>query len=312
MPVGGTAQYSVIARDASGQTVAAPAVAWSSGTPAVGTITAVGLATGLSRGQSVISASAGNVTSLPATLNVIESGACDGIAAVAQWDARVSFSYSDYVETPSGALVTVTHDARVGAALTPAGSVGGKLLWTGALYGVDYPQFQPGVNIYVREEFDDHVSDPTELMTLDGIGTPVPTPGVDGMRLEVDLATCTFQFFVTPSVHTTLTKIEHAVLVLPGPDEGTRVFTGDTPLGTLQKGVTPLGAWRAAGVGDYPDPRLIFPAYAITAIPPSLDAYVPSGEFAQSAYLAINATGPRSASFGGQTLVNYSIVVHVP
>ncbi|MEO8078924.1 MAG: hypothetical protein ABI641_00245 [Caldimonas sp.] len=310
VPVGGVAQYSAIARDASGQMVATPMLEWLSGTPAVGTVTPAGAATGASVGQTTITASSGNVTSAPAVLNVIEAGACDGIASIGQFDARVSFDYSDYIVTPVGATVVATHSAYVSATLLPAPSVFGKLEWVGALVGTDPPGHVPGANAYIDESLEDYASDPTEVITVKGVGQPLPTPGVDGMRLEVDLSTCTFQFYVTPSVHTTQTNTEHAVLLLPGPNEGTHTYSQDTPLGILQKGVTPLGNWRTLTLGDYPQPYLIFPSVSIAGIPVSGDAYVPSGVLPQAAFFDPANPLPRSASFGGATLVNYFIAAH--
>jgi hypothetical protein len=313
--VGGAAQYRVVAWDANGQMIAAPALTWTAATPAVGTIGTDGLATGASVGQTTIIASAGGVSSQPAVLNVVvprvpPAGACDGIASVQQWDARVYFDYSDYYVNKIGATVLTDHAAYVAAALMPAGTVSGKLQWIGELVGADPPGHIPGRNIYVNEQFDDHISDPTELVTLKGLGQPVPTPGVDGMRLEVDPANCTFQFYVTPSGATTLSKTEHAVNVLPGPDEGTFTYQQDMPLGILQRGITPLGPWRESGVGDYTANLLYFSSYSNLAIPVGADAYISSGLYGQTPFIDSSNLAPRSASFGGRVRVNYSIRAH--
>jgi hypothetical protein len=99
--IGGTAQFTVIARNGSGQVIATPAVSRASGRPAVGTILPSGLAAGLSLGQTLITASAGSAASLPAVLIVSAAGAlCDGIEAVPEW--RVSLAYSIPPAAPMG------------------------------------------------------------------------------------------------------------------------------------------------------------------------------------------------------------------
>ena len=124
-------------------------------------------------------------------------------------------------------------------------------------------------------------------------------------------STGTFQFYVAPSVHVTLTQTEHAVLTLPGPNEGTHVYSQDLPQGIIQRGVTPLGPWRAFGIGDYSDRILLFPSYSIGAIPPSLDAFVPSGVFPQIAFFdPLNPA--RHIGGDGTTRVDYHIRAHGP
>jgi hypothetical protein len=57
--VGGTVQFTVTARNGSGQVITAPPVAWASSNTAVGTISAEGVATGIAPGQTGMTASAG-------------------------------------------------------------------------------------------------------------------------------------------------------------------------------------------------------------------------------------------------------------
>jgi hypothetical protein len=181
-----------------------------------------------------------------------------------------------------------------------------KLYWVGALVPGYDPIIAVNEDNYVklRETFDDKVSDPTVLSEVVGSGVPVPTAGEDGFRLEVDLSTCTYQFFVITSQHTKVEVTTTAVLTVPGPDEGLRTYNLDLPLGLLQKGITPLGSWRTDGLGeDYstiPDryaPDASFPtlsSYSVgVIIPPNLDGYIPSGLYNQGLFFDLDNPVPR-------------------
>jgi len=288
--VSDVAQYSVVARDGTGLVMAAPPVVWVSDTPAVGTITSAGLATGVSLGQTPITATAGSVASPPAVLNVVETTACDGIAAVQAWTVNLEYLYGDDITTNAGAFQADTNQhVTVAATLAVTGPVfGNELNWTGPLVlGPAHPGSVLRSQVAISENLNDQVSDPTTVAELsDNRGSPVPTPGVDGFRLEVDLSACTFRFFAAPSANTTLTITEHAVNTVPGPNDGIpQVSTQDTPLGLLQKGVTPLGSWRANGLGDFSQIITGFASYSVAAtVPVGVDAYIPSGVYAQPAF----------------------------
>jgi Bacterial Ig-like domain (group 2) len=291
--VGGTAQYSVVARDATGQVMTTPTVTWAAETPAVGTITPDGLATGASLGQTRITATTGSVVSPAAVLIVVETGACDGIAAVPQWTVNLEYVYADSITTLAGAEVSATQRAVVTATLSSQGAVyQNKVNWVGPLVpGLDHLSATPKIPVHIIEDFSDLFSDPTLVGKLfyDQGGLPAPTPGVDGFRLEVDLATCTFRFFAAPSTHTKLQKTEHAIHVAPGPDEGLREFTQITELGLVQKGVTPLGDWRTVGMGDYSKAFENLTSYSVAAtVPIDVDALIPSGLFAQAFFDPLN------------------------
>jgi hypothetical protein len=314
--VGGTAQYSVVARDGTGLVMATPPVVWASDTLAVGTITQAGLATGVSLGQTSITAMAGSVVSPPAVLNVVAQGvvsvgACDSIEAVPQWDVQLRYFYSDSITTSTQAVVDVAHFVSVTATLTAASPVGGILEWSGSLAGAAFAD-GTGSGVHLDELLDDTVtSDPTTVATVKADGPPVPTDGVDGFTLKVDLSTCTFQFTMAPSVHATFTSTVHAVATLPGPDEGTTVTTGDIALGLLQKGITPLGPWRTLGVGDFSDYKS-FDSYSIAFVPVGTDAYIPSGAFAQAAFWDPPSPAPRGTGPGleGHADVYFNISPH--
>lgn len=308
--LGGTVQYSVVGRDDSGLVIATPPVSWAAGVPGVGSLTPAGLATGIGLGQTPITAMAGSVLSPPAVLNVVDHPiACDGIAAVPRWEAQLAFIYLDSATTKDKVDVFVEHDAAVSATLTAvAGSVGSKVEWSGSL--VPAPQLLKNLQgpVQLFEHSSDLVSDPTMVLDARGVGSPLPTPGSAGFTLTVDLSTCTFQFTSVPSVSVTLTTTEHAVHTLPGPDEGVTVTTMDLPLGMLQKGVTPLGAWRTAGMADQ-RPTNYFPSYSLAFAPTDADAYVPSGLLAQPAFFNPPSATPRGgAAQYGSADVLYSLL----
>lgn len=158
------------------------------------------------------------------------------------------------------------------------------------------------------ETFKDFVSDPTVdsiLVTRIGDTDPVATPGIDDFRLEVDLSTCTFQFFVTPTAHTSTDVTTHAVLTLPGPDEGTRTYALTLPMGLLQKGSTPLDSWRTNGLGDYSKNLPLFPSYSVgVTIPSNLDGYIPSGLYNQGLFFDLVQPAPRQNT----TVMSYGMV----
>ncbi len=248
--VGGMAQYSVVARDGAGLVVASPSVTWVAATPAIGTITAAGTATGTSRGQTGITARGSGVTSSPAVLNVVDTtvvdggGACDGVAGVPEWQVALAYVYLDDVLAPAPVELFAEHDVSVAATLTPAGTVGGRVQWSGSLVPANLLTNVSGA-VQLFEHSSDVQSDPNIDLSARGIGAPLATDGVAGFTLTIDLSTCTYRFTVAPSVSVTITKTEHAITTLPEPEEGVRTYTQVLPLGLLQKGSAPLGDWRA-------------------------------------------------------------------
>lgn len=314
IPVGGTAQYTVVARDGTGLVVATPPVVWASSAPAVGSITAAGLATGESLGQTPITATAGSVVSPQTMLNVVDS-ACAGVAAVRGWQINLWYAYHDSITTPANGDVTAGHVSSVASTLTAASGGGsGILMWTGQLAsapGAVYNGIQYRSETVLNEELNDLISDPTDVIVVDGAGSPLPTPGVDGFTLKVDLATCTFQFTAAPSVHTTITRTVHAVNTLPGSDEGTHVTEQDFPLGLLRKGTTPLGDWRTMGMGGYPNQFEFTVSYFIGSFPENSDGYMPSGMFPQGVFFNPPSTTTRGTGTGpspGDVTYSYKIV----
>ena len=315
LPVGGLGSLTADARDASGTALPASAVTWSSLNPQIASVDTNGSVTGTSVGTTQVLASAGGeADTVP--VSVVDS-ACDGIAAVREWQVKLKIVYSDYSDVdavPPHGNVNVLHVARVASTLTLVGpGFGGTLEWTGALVpGPDQDDILRTPSVEIVENAWDSISDPIETASLKGQGPPVPTAGVDGFSLRVDPSSCTYQYFAAPSVHATVTVTEHAVLTLPGPDEGTRSFEQDFPLGLIQERVTPLGSWRTVGLGRWPDYGS-YDSYSVAYVPVGQRAYIPSGEFAQTLFGFPPSPAPRGETeLRGRADVFYQIVPTLP
>jgi hypothetical protein len=292
LPLGGAGGLTADARDSAGAALPASAVTWASLNPAVASVDTNGVVTGVAVGLTqVLAAVEGVADTVPVA--VVDS-ACDMVATISEWHVNLEFLYGDNITTPQGADVRAGHYATVAATLTPAGPVFGRLEWTGSLVaGLTHQGGIPRNPVLMSEDFYDEVSDPTEIIhVLTLSSTPIPTPGVDGFRLEVDASSCSYRFLVAPSAHTRISETEHAVNVLPGPNEGTRTHEADLPLGLIQKGLSPLGAWRTLGIVDSSKG---FDAWSVlSTIPEALDAYTPSGIFPQGAFFSLSNPVPRN------------------
>jgi len=315
LPVGGLGGLTADARDSRGTPLPGSAVTWSSLNSHIASVDTTGMVTGESVGTTQVLASTGTeADTVP--VSVVDS-TCDGIAAVREWRVKLKFVYTDYSDIAAvapSATVTVLHVARVASTLTPVGpGFGGMLEWSGSFVaGPDQDDVIRPPAVEIDETSSDSISDPTEVATLKGKGDPVPTAGVDGFTLRVDPSSCTYQYFAAPSVHATITVTEHAVNTLPGPDEGTRSFEQDFPLGLIQERVTPLGSWRTAGLGRWPDYGS-YDSYSVAYVPAGQRAYIPYGEFAQSIFGFPPSPAPRGETeLRGRADVFYKIDPTLP
>jgi hypothetical protein len=311
LSVGGEGNLTADARDGSGATLPASAVTWSSLNTAVASVDTDGTVSGNNVGTTRVLATAAGASD--SVTVVVTDLACNSIELVPQWHANLVLVYSDHGPVQPSADVHVQHLAQVAATLTLTGPpVGGFVEWTGELvHGLDVSDEVADTAVAIHEESSDMISDPTILVKLEGAGEPVPTPGVDGLRLRVDLASCTFQFIAAPSVHATLTITEHAVHTLPGPDEGTRTFEQDIPLGLLQDAFWPLGDWRTVQLGAWPAYRS-FDSYSVLYVPLNTRAYIPSGEFGQTLFGFPPSPAPRDQIFEGRADAIYKFVPQLP
>ena len=195
--VAGTVQFTVIARNGAGQVIAAPPVTWASSNPAIGTIDGAGMATGVAPGETQITASAGTVTSLPATLTVTSdpAAACDGIASVAGFDGSLDYDYAVNGDDESGRRINAEYHGRLTAKLThmvPGGPV--FETWQGPLEGtgsVHETQTDPSTGD--TDKFD---AEGAIVQSIAGVFQSV-------MQLIVDVTTCTYMLTVNPALHVT-------------------------------------------------------------------------------------------------------------
>ena len=102
--VSGTQVFTVIARNSSGQIVAPPPVTWTSAFPGIATITQAGIATGRAKGTTYVTATAGGVTSLPATLTVADAVCNPAITSAGSFEAVLVYDWV-YRGTSDGGFV---------------------------------------------------------------------------------------------------------------------------------------------------------------------------------------------------------------
>lgn len=263
-----TQQYTVVARGLTGQVIPTPQVTWTSQHPAIATVNASGLATGVGIGTADIVAASGTVTSAAAKLTVASgAGACDGIANQLEFDGAIQFTYGgrqtmDGIEVISGITGTLSAVlTRVGPAL-PAPAV---QAWSGLITGG-----------FTLTDVNTDLSSGARRR-LDGAGpvfTTPPTPST--MALLVNLGTCRWRATVITSGALRLT------------DEQGRTTAADGPLQTLQSAEAPSGSWRTFGL----DVNGQFPGHsaAYGALHPTQATFAPLGFGVKYFASALDAT----------------------
>jgi hypothetical protein len=262
--VGAMAQFSVIARNGSGQVIPAPPVAWASSNTSVGTIDGEGLATGVAVGQTGITASTGTVTSPSATLTVTDQAAgCDGIATVSGFNGSLDYDYAVNGDDESGRRIDAEYHGRLTAKLThmlPGGPV--FETWQGPLEGtgsVHETQTDPSTGDTDRFEAQGPI-----VQSIAGVFQSV-------MQFIVNVTTCTYMLTVNPALHVTHFEF------------GTR-READEQVAQVQIGrATPLGQWKTLGIsllGQNIDGHPVIWA----GMHPDLDAFSPLG-FANQLFL---------------------------
>jgi hypothetical protein len=279
--VGADVQFTVIARNGSGQEIPAPPVTWTSLSNAIATIDETGTATGVAQGQTNITASAGQATSGSAVLTVTESGsaACDGIASVPEFDGSLDFDYVTSGDDESGRRIESQYHGQLTAKLAhivPGGPI--FETWQGTLEGT----------ASIHETLTDPTTGDSDI--LDGGGPIIPEfSGVfrSVMSLIVNVTTCTYMLTVNPAIHVTHFEF------------GTE-READEQIVQVQIGRdTPLGAWKVLrSIGN--------PGYNIDAHPviwagmhPELDAFSPLG-YANGLFLTVDSPA-------GQATISYML-----
>ena len=227
--VGQSAAFTVIARNGAGQIIATPALTWRSSVPAIATISAAGIATGVARGVTLITATARSVTSNAAQLSVDEASPCDGIALQLTFNGTIDYVYSVRERTRSGSdLVDGAYNGHLIATMTRQPWVPGipTVLWTGVITGDAHhreTQTDPQGNVDFRYE---------------GNGAMVPLAGQPPrMSMIVDLPTCTHWLTANATLNLTVTEFGSST----NRDALTAQFQSgkDTPLGQWRNGIAP-------------------------------------------------------------------------
>jgi len=278
--VGSTAQFSVIARNGAGQVVAAPSVTWASSAPGVGTIDAAGLATGVGGGQTSITASAGSVTSLPATLTVSDqAGACDGIGAVSSFDGSFDYDYVTSGDDQSGRRIEAQYHATLTSKLGHISTDPIFETWQGPLEGTGS----------VHETLTDPTTGDVDRFEADGaIVQSIGGVFKSVMQLIVNVTTCTYMLSVNPALHVTHFEF------------GTQREADEQVAAVIIGNATPLGAWKTLGSIGVPGYNIDAHTLVWSALHLNLDAFAPLG-FANGLFADTDAVA-------GQATVSYLLI----
>ncbi len=135
---GASVSLAVIARDAEGNPVAAPAVTWSSGSPTVVAVSAEGVVTGVSEGVAIVTAQAGALTA-EAAIGVVGTG---GLIAT----ALPGGSFQLEVAPGSEILIPITLDMTRVSANGDLGSILAVLEFDPAVLSTDAEEAQSGLS----------------------------------------------------------------------------------------------------------------------------------------------------------------------
>ena len=216
--VGATQPFSVIARNSAGQTVATPAVTWTSSNPQIATVSTSGVATGVTKGTTAITATGGGVTSTPATLTVTE--ACNSMINANTYEATLNYDWAAQGATGGGLTVDAEYHGRLYAILTQQTSTALQATWTGDITG----------SASVVETKRDPAT-PNATATLLAEGAVVPLSGAQApkMTLIVDLQQCTYQMNAMVTLNALRTEATGAT------------SRSDMPVASLRAKTRPLG-----------------------------------------------------------------------
>jgi len=123
--MGGTQQFTATAKDSGGNTISGVTFTWASSTTNVATIDSSGLASGISKGTTQITASANGVTSSQETLTVTSSIACGSLGS----ESLLNGSYALLLK----GFDSAGNPALIGAVLTFNGIDSNGLITAGAI-----------------------------------------------------------------------------------------------------------------------------------------------------------------------------------
>ncbi|MBL8986507.1 MAG: Ig-like domain-containing protein [Gemmatimonadetes bacterium] len=183
--VGKTAGFTAQARNAQGQPMITPPVTWITSAPAIATIGASGIATGVSPGATTITAAAGPVRSNPAILLVRDTSAaaqaCDGIGNVMTIEGEIEYGYKAVGETTEGGFKVDSDDqGQLKATMTRLSVSPFQVAWSGEIVGTAQT---------TEKRYDDN-----DAETRSGGGSMVRILNeLPKMTLIVDLQTCRYR-----------------------------------------------------------------------------------------------------------------------
>jgi hypothetical protein len=251
----GTVQFTVVARNGAGQVVATPPVTWSSSAPPIATINAAGLATGVAKGITSITASARGVTSPPAILSVDDAaGVCGVIVWVLSWTESFSFCYTGRGYTEGGFAINGTYNGSVKATLALDGvATPFNVAWKGTATGT--------------ASLHETKSDPTtanSTVKLDGEGNVLTVGSGPGSTpptivLAVDLQQCTYRVTQIAGLNLLTTQPNGSTSRADGLVEA--IYAGTAPLGTWANGLGRSGTFDGHSViwAAHPDHSAFVP-----------------------------------------------------
>ena len=145
-------------------------------------MSATGVATGVAKGTTSITATGDGVTSTPATLTVLEG--CNSMVSASTFVATLDYDWVSQGTTDRGVAVAAAYRGRLSATLTKQARTAGEASWTGDMTGI----------ASVMETRQDPAT-PDATTTLQAEGTVGPLSGAlaPKMTLRMDLQQCTYQ-----------------------------------------------------------------------------------------------------------------------
>lgn len=199
IPILGTAAYEVVATNATGDTVPAPAVVWTASDSGIAGIAQDGTATGRTAGVTTIKATASSGETGSTSLTVAGGAAqCYGIAAARKFTGSVQWGFKAVDQLgESGFRVTADDNGSVNADMTLTGPGPFISLWDGPLGGTS--------SASVTQRRSDNGSTLATYTSTSGSILPQPVLGLPKLSLLVDLQNCSYRVVTSASVATVLT-----------------------------------------------------------------------------------------------------------
>ena len=257
-----THQFGVTAKNSLGQTVSPPAVTWRSSSPQVATVSATGVATGVAKGTTSITATGDGVTSTPATLTVLEG--CNSMVNASTFVATLDYDWVSQGTTDRGVAVAAAYRGRLSATLTKQARTAREASWTGDI---------TGIASVMETRQDPATPDATTTLQADGTVRPLSGALAPKMTLRMDLQECTYQIDAMVTLNALRTEPNRAA------------SRSDIAVASLHARTRPLGTGVAIVLENAP-----FDTHSQTWSAANLDkdAFMPLG-------LAVERTG-RSAT----------------